>query len=162
MRRREFIALVGASVIWPFPALAREPGRTYRLGMLTGAAHNAPRTAAFFDELKMLGFLEGQNLKIVGGGFGLHDEQFAESAATLAKARRHPGRGAGEVRPRRQSKNLQGARTDYPRIPPCPRRRGDRMRRHAMSPSGVLSLGGRRKRCFPSVVAIDPVDVDEA
>ena len=31
MRRREFIALMGASVIWPFAAMAQEPGRTYRL-----------------------------------------------------------------------------------------------------------------------------------
>ena len=38
MRRREFIALVGASVTWPFAALAQEPGRTYRLGCLASAA----------------------------------------------------------------------------------------------------------------------------
>ena len=35
MRRREFIALLGASVEWPFAALAQEPGRTYRLGPVT-------------------------------------------------------------------------------------------------------------------------------
>ncbi len=34
MRRREFMALMGASVTWPFAALAQEPGRTYRLGIL--------------------------------------------------------------------------------------------------------------------------------
>ena len=34
MRRREFIALMGASVAWPFAALAQEAGRTYRLGFL--------------------------------------------------------------------------------------------------------------------------------
>jgi hypothetical protein len=31
MRRREFIALMGASVALPFAALAQEPGRVYRL-----------------------------------------------------------------------------------------------------------------------------------
>ena len=41
---------------------------------------------ALFDELKGLGFVEGQNLKIVVNGFGLRDEQFAEAAATLAKS----------------------------------------------------------------------------
>ena len=39
---------------------------------------------ALFDELKGLGFVEGQNLKIVVNGFGLRDEQSAEVAATLA------------------------------------------------------------------------------
>jgi len=41
---------------------------------------------AFFDELRGLGFVEGQNLKIIVDGFGLRDEQFAEAAATLAKS----------------------------------------------------------------------------
>ena len=41
---------------------------------------------AFFDELKLFGFVEGQNLKIVAGGFELRDDQFAEVAATFAKS----------------------------------------------------------------------------
>ena len=53
---------------------------------MTGAARAAPRIVAFFDELKVFGFVEGQNLKIVVGGFDLRDDQFAEVAATLAKA----------------------------------------------------------------------------
>jgi putative tryptophan/tyrosine transport system substrate-binding protein len=90
MRRREFIALIGSAAALPLfrvpVARAQEPGRIYRLGILTGAARQAPRMVAFFDELKVLGFVEGQNLNVVAGGFDLHDDQFAGVAATLAKA----------------------------------------------------------------------------
>ena len=90
MRRREFIALIGSAAALPLfrvpVARAQEPGRIYRLGILTGAARQAPRRVAFFDELKVLGFVEGQNLKIVVGGFGLREDQFADVAATLTKA----------------------------------------------------------------------------
>jgi hypothetical protein len=42
MRRREFIALVGASVGWPFTALAQEPALTYRLGFLAAYTRDIP------------------------------------------------------------------------------------------------------------------------
>ena len=90
MRRREFIAVIGSAAALPLfrvpVARAQEPGRIYRLGILTGAARQAPRMVAFFDELKVLGFVEGQNLKIVVGGFDLREDQYADVAATLAKA----------------------------------------------------------------------------
>jgi putative ABC transport system substrate-binding protein len=54
--------------------------------VLTGAARASPRIVAFFDELKTLGFVEGQSLEIVVGGFDLRDDQFAKVAATLTKA----------------------------------------------------------------------------
>ena len=92
MRRREFIALIGSAAALPLfrvpVARAQEPGRIYRIGILTGAARQAPRMVAFFDELKVLSFVEGQNLKIVAGGFDLREDQFADVAATLAKAAR--------------------------------------------------------------------------
>jgi ABC-type uncharacterized transport system substrate-binding protein len=86
MRRREFIALFSGAAVWPLAARAQQPGRTYRLAMLTGAARTSPRIAAFFDELKVLGFVEGQNLEVVVSGFDLRDDQFADVAATLTKA----------------------------------------------------------------------------
>jgi putative tryptophan/tyrosine transport system substrate-binding protein len=90
VRRREFITLVGSAAAVPFlrvpVARAQEPGRIYRLGMITGAARQAPRVVAFFDELKLSGFVEGQNLKIVAGGFELRDDQLSEVAATFAKS----------------------------------------------------------------------------
>jgi hypothetical protein len=47
MRRREFVALMGASVTWPFAAMAQEPGRTYRLGLLLPFPRDAPYHIAF-------------------------------------------------------------------------------------------------------------------
>ena len=54
--------------------------------MITGAGRQAPRVVAFFDELKGSGFVEGQNLKIVAGGFDVRDDQSAEVATTFAKS----------------------------------------------------------------------------
>ena len=64
MRRREFIALMGASVTWPFAAMAQQAGRIYRLGCLLPLTHDAPINIAFFDELRRRGFIEGQNLTV--------------------------------------------------------------------------------------------------
>jgi putative ABC transport system substrate-binding protein len=101
MTRREFIAHIGSAAALPLfrvpVARAQEPGRIYRLGILTGAARQAPRMVAFFDELKVLGFVEGQNLKIVAGGFDLREDQFADIAATLAKAAPDVVLGVGDV-----------------------------------------------------------------
>ena len=54
MRRREFIALMGASVTWPFAALAQKPGRTYRLGGVSVGPRSAPYWLVMFDELRGL------------------------------------------------------------------------------------------------------------
>jgi putative ABC transport system substrate-binding protein len=52
MRRREFIALAGASVTWPFATLAQQAGRTYRVGGVSVSSRNAPYVVATFDELR--------------------------------------------------------------------------------------------------------------
>jgi hypothetical protein len=46
-------------------ARAQEPGRTYRLGFLFPVGREAPPVVAFFDELRLSGFIEGQNLAVV-------------------------------------------------------------------------------------------------
>jgi hypothetical protein len=69
MRRREFIALMGASVTWPFAAMAQQPGRTYRLGALLSTPRDTPIAKAFFGELRRLGFTEEQN-RSNGGHMG--------------------------------------------------------------------------------------------
>ena len=87
MRRREFITLLlgGAAAAWPLAASAQEPGRTYRLGGLSQSPRDAPFLVALFDELRRLGFIEGQNLIIDGRGYGVRIGQFAEIAAELVK-----------------------------------------------------------------------------
>jgi len=88
MRRRDFIALIGgAAAAWPLTARAQDPGRIYRLGVINGAPRASPRVVAFFDGLKVLGFVEGQNLNIVAGGFDLHEGQLADVVATLDRER---------------------------------------------------------------------------
>ena len=90
MRRREFITLIGSaaavSLLLVPVVRAQEPGRIYRLSVIVGAARQAPRIVAVFDELKGLGFVEGHNLQIVAGGFGLREDQYTEVAATVAKS----------------------------------------------------------------------------
>ena len=83
MRRREFIALMGASVTWPFAAMAQEPERTYRLGGVSGNPRSAPFAIAMFDELRRLGFIEGQNLTIDWRGYGERADLIPQFVAEL-------------------------------------------------------------------------------
>jgi putative tryptophan/tyrosine transport system substrate-binding protein len=87
MRRREFIALMGASVTWPFAAMAQQAGRTYRLGSLEPNPRDAFFTVAYFDELRQRGFIEGQNLTIDYRNFAPHVDLISEYAAELVKAK---------------------------------------------------------------------------
>jgi putative ABC transport system substrate-binding protein len=87
MQRREFIALIGGAVVaWSRAARAQDPGRTYRIGFLFPTARGSPPVIAFFDELRRNGFVEGQNLLVTPGGFGVPNDQIASVAASLVAA----------------------------------------------------------------------------
>jgi putative ABC transport system substrate-binding protein len=87
VKRREFITLLGGTVTFsPWFADAQE-GRTYRLGVLNTQERTALAFAAFFDELRLLGFIEGKNLIVDGRGFGARTEQFPALAVELAQAK---------------------------------------------------------------------------
>jgi putative ABC transport system substrate-binding protein len=87
MRRREFIALIGgAAVLAPLRSFAQSAGRVHRLGILHNQGRQAPQFPPFFDELRQLGFVEGQNLMVDGRGYSLRTEQFPALAAELVKA----------------------------------------------------------------------------
>jgi putative ABC transport system substrate-binding protein len=87
MQRREFITLLGGAAAAPLGASAQEPGQTYRLGSVQPNPRDGPHFVAFFDELRRLGFIEGQNLTVDGRGYGLHIDQFAEIAAEMVRAK---------------------------------------------------------------------------
>ena len=86
MRRREFIVLLGgAAAAWPLAASAQEAGLTYRLGGVSSLPRNAPPFVAMVDELRRLGFIDGQNLTIEWHT-GPRIDLIPELAAELVKA----------------------------------------------------------------------------
>src|ERR1700739_2601574 len=69
MRRREVIACLGAAALWPFAARGQQPTKMKRVAMVhptTKAANlrvgGDPSYQIIFEELKRLGYVEGQNL----------------------------------------------------------------------------------------------------
>jgi hypothetical protein len=88
IERRKFLAtLGGAAATWPLSARAQEPGRIYRLGCLHASPRDAPHHLALFDELRRLGFTDGQNLVVDAAGYGMSAERFAVHAADLVQTR---------------------------------------------------------------------------
>jgi putative ABC transport system substrate-binding protein len=65
MRRREFITLVGGATAWPVAARAQQVNRVRHVGILFGGPESAEfqaRLAAFRQELRKLGWIEGDNI----------------------------------------------------------------------------------------------------
>ena len=83
MRRREFITVLGGTVIaWPLAARAQQTERMRRIGILTpwpaNDAEARDRITAFAQALQLLGWIDGQNVRI--------DYRFADGKAdTLRK-----------------------------------------------------------------------------
>jgi putative ABC transport system substrate-binding protein len=82
MKRRDVIRLLtGAAVAWPLAAHAQQ---TYRLGILSGRSEDEPNFMAFFQELRQLGIVEGQQLTVDPRGFGTREDRFPALAMELA------------------------------------------------------------------------------
>jgi putative ABC transport system substrate-binding protein len=68
VKRREFITLLGSvAAAWPLVAHTQQPGRVVRIGFLGPAIDRpslmfVPNYQAFLAQLRVLGFVEGQNL----------------------------------------------------------------------------------------------------
>src|SRR5262245_33435734 len=68
-RRRQFITLLGGgATVWPLTARAQQGERMRRIGVLLPATANDPRLqtflAAFHQELALLGWTVGRNVRI--------------------------------------------------------------------------------------------------
>jgi putative ABC transport system substrate-binding protein len=88
MNRRKIVGLIGAAIAWPFAARAEdwERDRVYRLGFLLPTPRQAPVVAALFDELRVNGLIEGQNLLVIGDGFSVAYDQLPRLAASVIDA----------------------------------------------------------------------------
>jgi putative ABC transport system substrate-binding protein len=88
MRRREFIALLGAAAVWPRVARAQHAGKVWRIGVLETISPelNARNFDALQRALRNLGYTEGQNLIIEYRSANGHVDQFPELAIELVRA----------------------------------------------------------------------------
>jgi putative ABC transport system substrate-binding protein len=65
MRRREFLGGVGATVLWPLRLAAQQIQRKILIGFFSAGGTPSDTTyAAFREELRKLGYSEGQNVLI--------------------------------------------------------------------------------------------------
>ncbi len=83
MKRREFITALGAAATWPFAARAQQEGRTYRLGAIMGHPRDVPVNAAFLEQFRRYGFIEGQNFAVDWRAFGQNPDLISQIAADL-------------------------------------------------------------------------------
>jgi putative tryptophan/tyrosine transport system substrate-binding protein len=68
MRRRDFVTLLGGSMIWPLAARAQRAERVTRIGVLMGIGENdpeaGPRVEALEGGLRELGWVKGRDLEL--------------------------------------------------------------------------------------------------
>jgi putative ABC transport system substrate-binding protein len=68
MKRRQFIAGLGAAAAWPLAARAQQGDRVRRVGVLIGGDENDPvyksRASAFTQALAGLGWTDGRNMRV--------------------------------------------------------------------------------------------------
>ena len=89
MQRREFITFVGsAAAAWPLAARAQQTARMRRIGILLNASSDDPQyqawVGAFLQELALLGWVIGRNVRIDTRWAGVNAAEIRRHAAELA------------------------------------------------------------------------------
>jgi ABC-type uncharacterized transport system substrate-binding protein len=88
--RRAFIGtLAGGLLAIPVAAHAQPAAKVYRLGLLGGSPPNSPggrvTWEGFFQGMRELGYVEGQNILVEGRFYGDHTERLPALAAELVR-----------------------------------------------------------------------------
>jgi putative ABC transport system substrate-binding protein len=81
MRRREFLSLVGIAAALPLAARAQQHGKKYLIGFI--AHEYETMYDSFFEGLRELGYVEGQNVTIERRYAQGHPERFKEFAREM-------------------------------------------------------------------------------
>ena len=95
IRRREIITLLsGAAIVWPLAARAQH---AYRLGILSGRSRDEPNFVAFFEELRQVGIVEGEQLTVDPRGFSTREDRYPALAVELVASGAHAILAAGDT-----------------------------------------------------------------
>jgi putative ABC transport system substrate-binding protein len=83
MRRRDFITLLGSALAWPVTARAQHAGKTWRIAFIT----HEPQIIyePLFEDLRELGYVEGQNTIVERRYAEGRPERFQEFAAEMVR-----------------------------------------------------------------------------
>ncbi len=86
--RRPFISLLGSAAVWPFAANAQQPAIPV-VGFLSTrtAADSGSAIAAFYNGMKEIGFVDGQNVRVEHHWVGSQHDRLSELALDMVRAR---------------------------------------------------------------------------
>jgi putative ABC transport system substrate-binding protein len=87
MKRRDFFTLLGgAAAAWPLAARAQQSAKPPTVGVLgTDASFWLPRTAAFVERMRALGWIDGRTITMEFGWSGGKPQRAADIAADFAR-----------------------------------------------------------------------------
>jgi hypothetical protein len=116
MGRREFVAFLGsAAAAWPLAALAQQPERMPRIGVLSNLTEDDPearaRDAAFVQGLRQLDWIDGRNVQIEYRYAAADPARFRSFAAELAGLRPNVVLAYTSRRWRRSNKRCRASRS---------------------------------------------------